>query len=318
MFFSVITPTYNRSKDLYNAYNSLKEQTYTDFEWIIVDDGSTDNTKETVNQFISENLIKINYIQQKHGGKHIAMRKAYESAKGSWFFSLDSDDTMYDSNTLKNVKHAIDSVSSNYDWVAGCFVDQKNQQFPAINTEYIDFDKDKFLNCFTSDKAYLLNICSCMRASFVKSVLPPQIIDNLSFFPECVIALRLIMNNPNIKIRLYNQKWYKYNTGRDDSVSINIANTNAQWWQAKSLCEDFYKFELYKKYPRFYKTQMNNTLKYLPSNKSIKDNYKVFQYIHKRHIFFKFYISKLIKIIFSINHKGKRLHIKIFGINIHI
>ena len=59
---TIFTPTYNRAHTLQRLYNSIKEQEYSDFEWIIVDDGSSDNTKNLIESFIAENKIKIKYF----------------------------------------------------------------------------------------------------------------------------------------------------------------------------------------------------------------------------------------------------------------
>jgi glycosyltransferase involved in cell wall biosynthesis len=64
MLLTVFTPTYNRAKLLKRLYDSLCVQTFADFEWLIVDDGSADNTEEIVNGFIAENKIDIRYIKQ--------------------------------------------------------------------------------------------------------------------------------------------------------------------------------------------------------------------------------------------------------------
>jgi len=63
--FTVFTPTYNRAHTLPRVYESLKHQTFRDFEWLIVDDGSTDNTKELVEVWQKENLFPIRYFWQK-------------------------------------------------------------------------------------------------------------------------------------------------------------------------------------------------------------------------------------------------------------
>jgi Glycosyltransferases involved in cell wall biogenesis len=59
MFLTVITPAYNRASLLERLYNSLKGQNFTDFEWIIIDDGSTDNTKQTVESFFVDNTLRV-------------------------------------------------------------------------------------------------------------------------------------------------------------------------------------------------------------------------------------------------------------------
>ncbi|MBR5406796.1 MAG: glycosyltransferase family 2 protein, partial [Lachnospiraceae bacterium] len=69
MKLTVFTPTYNRAHLLKRAYESLKNQTVKDFNWLIVDDGSTDDTKAVVDGFISEGIIPVEYHYVENGGK---------------------------------------------------------------------------------------------------------------------------------------------------------------------------------------------------------------------------------------------------------
>lgn len=94
MLISVITPTYNRAYILGKCYESLVKQTSQDFEWVVVDDGSSDNTEELVKSFIEENKIKIKYIKQENGGKHIAHNTAVLNSQGELVVCLDSDDVL--------------------------------------------------------------------------------------------------------------------------------------------------------------------------------------------------------------------------------
>lgn len=91
---TIFTPTYNRANLLPSLYDSLKKQTNCDFEWLIVDDGSTDNTDEIINGFISEGVLSINYVKKENEGKHIAINKGLEYARGELFFIVDSDDIL--------------------------------------------------------------------------------------------------------------------------------------------------------------------------------------------------------------------------------
>ena len=91
---TIFTPAYNRAHTLRRLYNSIKEQEHPNFEWIIVDDGSKDNTKELVKEFISEQKVDIKYFYQENSGKHIAINKGVEAASGNLFFMIDSDDFM--------------------------------------------------------------------------------------------------------------------------------------------------------------------------------------------------------------------------------
>ena len=98
--FTVFTPTFNRKKFLRNIYEDLKCQTFKNFEWLIVDDGSSDGTKDLVECWKNENIININYIYKKNGGKHTAINVGVKNARGELFFLADSDDRIV-SNALE-------------------------------------------------------------------------------------------------------------------------------------------------------------------------------------------------------------------------
>lgn len=92
MIITVFTPTYNRAHLLPRLYESLVKQTYRDFEWIIVDDGSSDNTGEIVNEWSA--VFPIRYYRKENGGKHTAINLGVKKAKGELFLILDSDDSL--------------------------------------------------------------------------------------------------------------------------------------------------------------------------------------------------------------------------------
>lgn len=92
MRITVFTPTYNRSELLKNLYVTLYNQTCKDFEWLIVDDGSYDNTKEVVEEFKKNSDFPIVYIWKNNGGKHTALNLAFKKARGDFFVCVDSDD----------------------------------------------------------------------------------------------------------------------------------------------------------------------------------------------------------------------------------
>ena len=90
---TVFTPTYNRAHLLPRLFQTLKMQTVQDFEWIIVDDASNDDTETVVQQFREEiTHFPIRYYKQNRGGKHRAINLAVELAAGDYFFIVDSDD----------------------------------------------------------------------------------------------------------------------------------------------------------------------------------------------------------------------------------
>lgn len=92
---TIFTPTYNRAHLLRETYDSLCHQDFDQgFEWLIVDDGSTDNTEEIVNGFIQEGRLHIRYFKKPNGGKHTAINFGAKEAKGELFWILDSDDSL--------------------------------------------------------------------------------------------------------------------------------------------------------------------------------------------------------------------------------
>ena len=90
--FSIITPTFNRGSLLPKIWESLKNQTFQDFEWIIIDDGSTDNTKEIVNSFNDSRLVFEKFSQNR--GVNAARNKGLDLARGKYVFYVDSDDLL--------------------------------------------------------------------------------------------------------------------------------------------------------------------------------------------------------------------------------
>lgn len=93
---TVFTPTYNRAYTLWKGYEGLKRQTSKDFKWVIVDDGSIDNTRELVEGWIKENLVPIEYYYKKNGGMHTAHNEAYRHIDTELAVCIDSDDYMTD------------------------------------------------------------------------------------------------------------------------------------------------------------------------------------------------------------------------------
>jgi glycosyltransferase involved in cell wall biosynthesis len=90
--FTVFTATFNRAHTLPRVYDSLRAQTLTDFEWLVVDDGSTDDTRELVAGWATEAPFPVRYFHQENSGKHIAENVAVREARGRFTATLDSDD----------------------------------------------------------------------------------------------------------------------------------------------------------------------------------------------------------------------------------
>ncbi len=94
MLFTILTPTYNRAYTLTNVYECLMKQTLQDFEWLIVDDGSSDQTENLVKQWLDSSPFPIRYLKQRNGGKHTALNLGIQEARGYFTVILDSDDVI--------------------------------------------------------------------------------------------------------------------------------------------------------------------------------------------------------------------------------
>ena len=91
---TVFTPSYNRAHTLPRTYHSLCIQTCQDFEWLVIDDGSTDNTQQLVETWIKENKIPIRYIYKENGGLFTGYNTAYANIHTELNVCIDSDDYM--------------------------------------------------------------------------------------------------------------------------------------------------------------------------------------------------------------------------------
>lgn len=96
MLLTVFTPTYNRVHTLERTFRSLCRQQFKDFEWLVVDDGSTDGTAELITGLHALADFPINYVAKENGGKHTAYNEGLRRARGRWFFTVDSDDWLPD------------------------------------------------------------------------------------------------------------------------------------------------------------------------------------------------------------------------------
>jgi glycosyltransferase involved in cell wall biosynthesis len=128
--FTVFTPTFDRAHFLPRVYESLKRQTFRDFEWLIVDDGSADGTRELVAGWMGENPFPIRYFWQPNSGKHVAFNRAAREARGELLLGVDSDDECLPHALERMAKHWADiqalppAESATFDSVTALCQDQ--------------------------------------------------------------------------------------------------------------------------------------------------------------------------------------------------
>lgn len=116
---TVFTPTYNRAHTLPRTYESLLQQTCKDFEWLVIDDGSSDNTQKLVNGWIKENRIPITYLHKENGGLFTGYNTAYANIDTELCVCIDSDDFMPENAVELIVNHWRKYGSEKYAGITG-------------------------------------------------------------------------------------------------------------------------------------------------------------------------------------------------------
>lgn len=138
---TVFTPSYNRGHLLGRLYASLQRQTVTCFEWIIIDDGSTDNTANIVKQWQKEHIqFPIRYIKKANGGKARAINDGIKLAQGKYFFIVDSDDYLTNDALESLIKWFSElPEQTNFIGVSGLReISKHNSSIPNKSFNYID------------------------------------------------------------------------------------------------------------------------------------------------------------------------------------
>ncbi len=130
---TVFTPAYNRAHTIWRTYESLCRQTCKDFEWLVVDDGSSDNTRELVEGWIAEGKIPIRYIYQKNQGMHGAHNTAYANINTPLNTCIDSDDFMPDDAVEKILAYWREKGNDKFAGLVGLDVTEDGQ---VIGTKF--------------------------------------------------------------------------------------------------------------------------------------------------------------------------------------
>lgn len=162
---TVFTPTYNRADSLPRLYDSLLRQRDCNcFEWLIIDDCSTDNTQNIVNDWIAERQIDISYIKlQQNGGKPRAINLAVKKARSPYLFIVDSDDYLTDNIIDKIIKVAreVDDIED-INGIGVMRVHQDGTCFAKPNfKDYVDatnLERDKYGLAVDCNEAYKISV----------------------------------------------------------------------------------------------------------------------------------------------------------------
>lgn len=232
---TVFTPIYNRGYIIENLYHSLCRQTCRDFEWLVVDDGSTDDTEEKILSFIAEKKISIRYFRQNNAGKHVAINHGVREAKGELFFIVDSDDYLAD-NAIERLCYYFEQIKD-------------DEIFAGVSGTRVTFEGKRIggevtyscLDCSPLDLRLKYRIAGDMAEAFKTKVLrefPFPVFEGERFCPEAMVWNRLSMK---YKLRYFNEGIYKCEY-RADGLTAKIVRLRMESSRASQL----YYSELYK------------------------------------------------------------------------
>ena len=192
MTITILTPTYNRAGTLPKLFESLQGQTSKDFEWIVIDDGSKDNTTELVKEFAekAEGFLVI-YLKQDNSGKHVALNNGISKAQGELIIIVDSDDWLSD-NAVETILEYREKYSSQKQEKKLCgFSFLRAYSDGTVNTGEFPVDgvidtyrKQRINNNLLGDKAEVY------YADVLKQY-PFEVFEGEKFMPEDAVWLKM-------------------------------------------------------------------------------------------------------------------------------
>lgn len=226
---SIFTATYNREHTLERLYLSLIKQTDNSFEWIIVDDGSTDNTKILIEEWLRAGDINIIYTYQPNSGKHKAINKGLEIAQGRLFFIVDSDDYLVD-NAIERILFWEKTIKNDYNFagIAALKGYKKNELIGKT------FNAKQYLDC-TSLERTKFNIIGDKAEIFYLEIFQnyrfPEF-ENENFISEAVVWNKIAKDG--YKIRWFNEILYISEEYRSDGLTAQGNKKFLDNWEGYS------------------------------------------------------------------------------------
>lgn len=198
---AILTPTYNRCELLKKAYDSLKKQSNKNFVWYVVDDGSTDNTKQVVETFENENSVKVKYFHKENGGKHTALNVGLQKVAEDFVLILDSDDAL----TYDAVQTALADAATLDEGFCGLGYLKSDAGGNVVGKNYTgDGVEDTFVNQ-RYNKNTFGDKAEVFRTEILKQFPFPQF-DGEKFVSEAVVWCK--MSGP-YKMKFFNKAIYE-------------------------------------------------------------------------------------------------------------
>lgn len=213
---TIFTPTYNRAHTLARTYNSLRIQTCKDFEWLVVDDGSTDNTEALVRQWIKTAEFPIRYIFKENGGLYTGYNTAYANIETELCVCIDSDDFMPEEAVKTIIDYWKQYGSDKYAGITG--LDFLMDGTP-IGGYFPNTLKEGHLIDLFLKKIHLGDTKQVMRTALMKQVAPLKGYDGEKNFNPIYMLLQVDNDYPSLFI---NKNLCFVDYQENDSMSAGI------------------------------------------------------------------------------------------------
>ena len=214
---TVFTPTYNRAHTLTRLYRSLCAQTNKDFEWLVIDDGSTDGTDELVASFSDEGILPVKYIYKENGGLYTGYNTAYACIDSELNVCIDSDDAM-PADAVETILRAWDERGS--DRYAGLIgLDVRMSDGKPIGGRFPEGMDECYLLDLYAKRIHRADAKQVMRTDLMKKVAPMEGFPGEKNFNPVYMLLQVCDENPLLVV---NEPLCLVEYQEGDSMSRNI------------------------------------------------------------------------------------------------
>ena len=227
---TIFTPTYNRAHTIGRTYQSLCRQSSKEFDWLIVDDGSTDHTAAIVEEWLSENKITIRYVDKENGGLYTGYNIAYSLIESELCVCVDSDDYMPDDAVEKILKCWTERGGEQYAGLIG--LDFHLDGTPIGGPFPVGLEEVWFMDLYIK-KLHLGDVKPVLRTGLMKTVAPMVGFEGEKNFNPVYMMMQVCDRYP-ILILNENLCFVDYQIGAD-SMSAGI------WKQYKNSPRSFQK-----------------------------------------------------------------------------
>ena len=228
--FTVFTPVFNRKHTIHRVWNSLQSQTYNNFEWIVVNDGSTDGIEPILEDYKKKAKFPMRIYHQKNRGKHMAFNRAVEAALGELLVPADSDDSFV-ANTLETFQRQWSKYKA--DSISGISVLCMDEDDRIIGDK---FPKEGLSNYIEMVYKYKVKgeKWGCIKVNVMKEFRFPSVEGN--FFPESYVWSQIGLKYQTVYLNIPLRKYYQdagnqiMKMKKPSLNNLKVKATYFTWW----------------------------------------------------------------------------------------